>query len=93
MFREKLDFDMIFKNTMITCESATQFISQKEEHRLSVSRRIKLFIHLAICKFCRLFEMQNRFLIHHIKHASTTASLSEFEKEALQNKINSELKK
>lgn len=84
---------MILKNTMITCESATQFISQKEERRLTLSSRVKLFIHLAICKFCRLFEKQNKFLIHHIKHASTTASLSEIEKETLQDKINSEMKK
>ncbi|MFA6598340.1 MAG: hypothetical protein WCS69_11495 [Ignavibacteriaceae bacterium] len=84
---------MILNKMMISCESATLFVSQKEEHRLSITNRMKLLLHLAVCKFCRLFEQQNSFLIHQIKHISTTISLTENEKEELQSKINSELKK
>jgi len=93
MFREKLDRDIMLNKMMITCESATIFVSQKEEHRLNLSNRIKLFFHLAMCKFCRLFENQNQFIIHQLKHTTSNASLSEIEKEVLQNKINSEMKK
>jgi len=93
MFREKLDFNIMATKMMISCESATLFVSKKEEHKLSLRERFQLLIHLAVCKFCRLFEKQNRFLLHQLKHASTSVSLSESEKETLQIKINSELKK
>jgi len=84
---------MMLDKMMISCENATLFVSQKEEHKLSISNRMKLLLHLAVCKFCRLFEQQNNFLTRQFKHISTTLSLSEIEKEELQNKINSELKK
>ena len=93
MFREKLDLDMMLNKMMISCENATLFVSQKEEHKLSISNKMKLLLHLAVCKFCRLFEQQNNLLIHEIKHASTQVTLSEIEKNELQSKINSELKK
>jgi len=84
---------MIFKSTMISCESATLFISQQEERKLSISNSLKLWLHLAICKFCRLFKIQNDFLVHQLHHATTTVSLSEEEKETLNSKIISEMKK
>lgn len=84
---------MILKNTMISCESATLFISKQEENKLLLSDTLKLWLHLAICKFCRLFKIQNEFLIHQLQHTHTDVSLSEKEKVALNTKIISEMKK
>ncbi|MGN6439540.1 MAG: hypothetical protein ACTHMM_23645 [Agriterribacter sp.] len=44
----------------ITCKEAVDYISKKEEKKLSVLQRLQLMRHLAICSLCRLFEKQNK---------------------------------
>lgn len=44
---------------MISCKKSTELVIQKEEGRLSANQRFQLFSHMAICRFCRLFAMQN----------------------------------
>lgn len=45
---------------MISCKEATQYISLKEEGKLSLRQRWHLWQHLAACTFCRLFFKQNK---------------------------------
>lgn len=78
---------VILKSLMITCLEATMFVSQKEERKLSLRDQFKLYMHNSICKFCRLFEKQNKFLILQMKHIHTEAVLSDSDKELLQCKI------
>lgn len=46
----------------ISCKQAVDFISKREEGKLSASQRFALWQHLAICRFCRAFNRQNRLL-------------------------------
>lgn len=77
----------MINKVMITCSDATLYVSKKEEGKLSLLNRFKLLLHLAICKFCRLFEKQNRFIIHEIKHRRSNDVLTDLEKEQIQAKI------
>ena len=46
----------------ITCKQAVDYISKSEEGKLSVAQRFRLWQHLAICRFCKAFERQNKLL-------------------------------
>ena len=84
---------MMPQTFMITCKEATLFISKKEEKKLSVSERFKLFIHLLICKFCKFFYRQNQFLAVEMKRLHTNASLSTLDKKNLEQLIEKETSK
>lgn len=51
----------------ISCKQAVDFISKREEGRLSPSQRFELWQHLAICRFCRAFNQQNKLLASVLK--------------------------
>ena len=53
---------------IISCQQAVKFISQKEEGKLSLKQRLQLWQHLGICAICRIFEKQNKVIIHHAPH-------------------------
>ena len=74
----------------ITCKEATNFISLKEEKRLSIKQHIQLLLHLGICSLCKLFYKQNKIITKHTAHlhVHTNATLSQPEKEAIIKKIN-----
>ena len=44
----------------ITCKQAVDYISKKEEGKLSPLQKIQLWRHLAICSLCRIFSEQNK---------------------------------
>ena len=87
---EKLVYKIIPKRLMITCKEATLFITKKEEINLSVKDRIKLSIHLVICKFCNLFEQQSKFINLQVKHSYSEAILTENEKVAMEQSLRDE---
>lgn len=78
---------MMPKIFMITCREATLYISKKEEHKLPLAERTKLFLHLMICEFCKLFYKQSRYLTVEIKHLYTDSELSSKDKENLEQLI------
>ncbi len=47
----------------ITCKQAVDYISKKEEKKLSPMDQVLLWKHLAICRFCRMFTSQNKTII------------------------------
>ncbi|MEZ5197760.1 MAG: hypothetical protein R2764_15650 [Bacteroidales bacterium] len=53
---------------MYTCEQATQMVIKRGQEKLTKGQKIKLWMHLAMCKFCRLFEKQSRFLDEQAAH-------------------------
>lgn len=70
---------------MISCKEATDFISRKEEDKLTFRQRWQLWQHLAVCTFCRLFYKQNKVFIKNASHLHehTGATLTPEEKEKL----------
>ncbi|MEZ5083493.1 MAG: hypothetical protein R2750_08595 [Bacteroidales bacterium] len=47
------------KGMMISCEDATKLVIMKSQERLSGWNVFRLALHLAMCKFCSLFQKQN----------------------------------
>lgn len=59
----------------ITCKKAVDFISKKEEGKLSLIQQSQLLWHLAICYVCKRFKNQNSLIISTLKkqHSSETS--------------------
>lgn len=66
----------LMKSMMINCHQATFLISKREEGKLSFSERVHLAMHLAMCKFCKLFEKQTAFIAKQAKNFTSTTELS-----------------
>ncbi|MCD4731312.1 MAG: hypothetical protein K8R74_11970 [Bacteroidales bacterium] len=50
------------KGIMLSCEDATHLVVKKAYEKLSLWDRMRIFMHLSMCKYCSLFEKQNKFL-------------------------------
>lgn len=48
---------------MLTCSEATDYVSRREEGKLSFSQRAKLRLHLVLCHLCRKFSVQNGIIV------------------------------
>ena len=79
------------KKLMITCKEATMLSVQKAEINLSFSDRFRLFIHLIICQYCRLFDKQSKMIDKLISNWKTDKKLSDIDKTQLQSIIEKEL--
>ncbi len=77
---------------MITCKEATMLSVQKAEINLSFSDRFRLFVHLMICQYCRLFDKQTKMINKILSKWETDKKLSDIEKNTLQNIIEQEIK-
>lgn len=68
----------------ITCKKAVDYISLKEEGRLSARQRFALWRHLTGCSLCRIFSVQNKIIGKAMAMTDETqGALTEAEKEAL----------
>lgn len=54
----------------ITCKQATDYISKKEEGKITMLQRYQLWRHVAVCSLCKLFYKQNKLLVSSLKQAS-----------------------
>jgi hypothetical protein len=80
------------KKFMITCKEATMIIVKKAELNVTFSERLRLFLHLLICQYCRLFEKQNKIIDNIISNWKTNKKLSLEQKNELKLKIEGEIK-
>jgi hypothetical protein len=46
----------------ISCREASRLMSQAQDRELSLGERVRLRVHLAICRGCRAFNAQLAFL-------------------------------
>ena len=46
----------------ITCKEAVDYLSKKEEKKLTILQKSKLKYHLAICSLCKIFSIQNKII-------------------------------
>jgi predicted anti-sigma-YlaC factor YlaD len=46
----------------ISCKEASRLVSQSHDRELSLGERVRLRVHLAICRGCRAFSAQLAFL-------------------------------
>lgn len=47
---------------MLNCKEVTRLLSEAQDRKLSVSERLKLEMHLAMCRGCSNFRKQMDFL-------------------------------
>jgi len=80
------------KKLMITCKEATMLSVQKSEINLSFSDRMRLFIHLLVCQYCRLFDKQSKLIDKLISNWKADKTLSDIDKNQIQSIIEKELK-
>ena len=87
------------KSWIPNCKEATLLSVVKEDKKLSLGLQIKLFVHLIYCASCRAFVNQSKkitSILSNYKNTITSSpihNLSLAQKDALQNKINEQLKK
>ena len=76
---------------MISCKEATFLVSQQEEGKLTISKRLKLKLHLAVCKICKLFAEQSSFIARFSSKADAYISgqiiLSEEDKQKIKSSL------
>lgn len=46
----------------MSCEHVSRLVSHSKDRRLSLGERMKVVMHLAICRYCTRFEEQLRLL-------------------------------
>lgn len=47
---------------MLSCKETTHLLSQAQDRKITVTERIHLEMHLAMCKGCKNFKQQMNFL-------------------------------
>lgn len=52
---------------MITCRQAAELVSERLDRRLSLGERLRLRLHLALCRSCARYQTQLRFLRRALK--------------------------
>ena len=57
---------------MLTCKDTSELIVKKDNEELKFYDRMRLMMHLSMCKFCSLFEKQNDFINSNIKALDDT---------------------
>jgi hypothetical protein len=77
---------------MISCKEATMIVVKKAEIKVTFSERLKLFFHLIICQYCRLFEKQNKIIDKIVSSWKTNKKLSFEHKNAIKLTLEKEIK-
>lgn len=67
----------------ITCKQAVDYISKKEDGKLSAGQRFRLWQHLAICSICRSFYKQNKIIRTAFANQPAEGELSDHDKERI----------
>lgn len=78
------------KKFLIDCDEATTICDKTQYKEASYWDKIKLSIHLLICKKCGLYSHQNEVIskvVHKHMHTHKEHQLSEEEKNILQKKV------
>ncbi|MBL4708593.1 MAG: hypothetical protein JKY48_09175 [Flavobacteriales bacterium] len=88
----------LIKKTMLTCKEATMLVVKEQEITLTSKEKIRLKIHLMMCKLCSLFKKEAHFIDKNITHlhnsdrnAGQTGSFSAREKEKLEKLLRDKL--
>ena len=73
---------------IIPCTQATFLMTKKEEHELTLREWFRLYIHLAICEFCRRFLKQTKIISKAAKRLVSDETLSTEEKLSMKELLN-----
>jgi hypothetical protein len=76
---------------MITCKEATAMVEMRREKSIGLANKMKLAIHLVLCKVCAIYAKQSE-LIHAVIKRKMTAAPSAQMIESTQQQIREKLK-
>lgn len=77
---------------MISCKEATYLTVKKEEKSLTLSERLKLRIHMLLCKVCALFGQQSHYISTQAKQVEEQCNPNEKLDDTIKQKLEKELK-
>lgn len=84
------------KKFLIDCDEATTICDKNQYKEASYWEKIKLIVHLLLCKNCGLYSKQNETVTKvcdkHLHKCEKEHKLSEKDKEVLQKKVIEKLK-
>lgn len=81
---------------MITCDEATSICDKNQYGEASLLEKIKLNIHLLMCKHCRAYSLQNNYITKllgkYLDHNYSSDHLNEIDKKELEIKLKDKIK-
>lgn len=81
----------IASKMMLSCERATFYVDKSQYEPLSCIEKFSLNMHLATCKFCRLYKVESNFITTQIKSinfiTTTTKNLTQEEKKIIKQML------
>jgi len=84
---------------MLDCDHATYLVTMREYESLSCIQKMQIKLHLASCKFCKMFAEQNKIISETINDIKTVdqnhlhVHLNEEQKSKLKETIKSDMTK
>ncbi len=80
----------------LSCEKSTKLLIQKDYEHIAWHQQVQLFHHYLICRGCRRFVKQHRFLKENIEkifseneeNITSTITMSEEKKQEIADKLN-----
>lgn len=74
---------------MISCKDATHLVVKKNHEALTMWDKMRLLMHLSMCRFCSLFEKQNKIIDEKVAELDekTPSHLTEESKEKILHQI------
>jgi L-rhamnose isomerase len=91
--KSKILFNKAMHRMMLSCDTATMYITKKEYQKLSCKENLQLNMHLMGCRFCRAFNKQNAILsdkISLIQEYPPEAELSAEKKKDIQKALDNQ---
>lgn len=65
----------MFHKLFCTCEEASLLSTMKEEGKVGISTRLRLWMHVQVCHFCKIFHLQNQRLNKLVNESKTRQSI------------------
>ena len=62
---------------MMTCREAARLVSERTDRSLPLVKRISLLLHLLVCRFCRRYSKQVKFICEMSKRLGNEEKLME----------------
>jgi hypothetical protein len=65
--KTKIMVNRVMHSMMLSCDTATFYVTKKDYQKLSCKENFQLKLHLMACSFCRSFNNQNAIISDKIK--------------------------
>ncbi|HDO26801.1 MAG TPA: hypothetical protein ENH02_01665 [Bacteroidetes bacterium] len=99
MSNKKSNIKKGMEKIMLDCDHATYLVTKRDYESLNCIQKMQLKLHLASCKFCRMFAEQNKIISETINDIKVVdrehlhVHLNEEQKSKLKKTIESDLTK